>query len=168
VLHPSSVTATCNGHLGFRIELDWSAGDDEDQVTLRLQSQLMVTLSPSHDAISVDLTPKGEEVGVEMRVVRRREHRLPVLWCLVFRCRATLRKRCCIACPQGEGGVTTAVARGVSRSRRTCSTASSPARVEGSREERGYGWKGAPTPLSLFSMMFTESTGEIQCASLLF
>jgi hypothetical protein len=72
----SSPTATCNGDLGFRIELDWSAGDDEDQVALRLQSQLMVALPPPHDAVSVDLTPRGEdaeEVGVEMRVVRRRE-----------------------------------------------------------------------------------------------
>jgi hypothetical protein len=72
----SSLTATCNGDLGFRIELDWSAGDDEDQVALRLQSQLMVALPPPHDAVSVDLTPKGEdaeEVRVEMRVVRRRE-----------------------------------------------------------------------------------------------
>ncbi|XP_062186520.1 phospholipase A I [Phragmites australis] len=73
----SSPTATCNGDLGFRIELDWSAGDDEDQVALRLQSQLMVALPPPHDAVSVDLSPRGEgeaeEVGVEMRVVRRRE-----------------------------------------------------------------------------------------------
>lgn len=72
----SSPTATCNGDLGFRIELDWSAGDDEDQVALRLQSQLMVALPPPHDAVSVDLKPKSEdaeEVGVEMRVVRRRE-----------------------------------------------------------------------------------------------
>ncbi|GJN11593.1 hypothetical protein PR202_ga29794 [Eleusine coracana subsp. coracana] len=72
----SSPTATCNGDLGFRIELDWSASDDEDQVALRLQSQLMVALPPPHDAVSVDLTLKAEdaeEVGVEMRVVRRRE-----------------------------------------------------------------------------------------------
>jgi hypothetical protein len=61
---------------------------------LRLRSQLMVALPPPHDVISVDLTPKGEEVVVEMWVVRRPEHRLPVLRHLVFRCRATLRKRC--------------------------------------------------------------------------
>ncbi|KAL6840609.1 hypothetical protein ACP4OV_029473 [Aristida adscensionis] len=73
-------TATCNGDLGFRIELEWSAGDDEDQVALRLQSQLMVALPPPHDAVSVDLSPRGDGedgedagVGVEMRVVRRRE-----------------------------------------------------------------------------------------------
>lgn len=73
----SPTAATLSGDLGFRIELDWSAGDDEDQVALRLQSQLMVALPPPHDAVSVDLTPMegGEEQGVriEMRVVRRRE-----------------------------------------------------------------------------------------------
>lgn len=73
----SSPTATRNGDLGFRIELEWSAGDDEDQVALRLQSQLMVALPPPHDAVSVDLIPRddGEEevVQIEMRVVRRRE-----------------------------------------------------------------------------------------------
>ncbi|VAH45274.1 unnamed protein product [Triticum turgidum subsp. durum] len=37
----SSPVATMNGDLGFRIELDWSTSDDEDQVALRLQSQLM-------------------------------------------------------------------------------------------------------------------------------
>ncbi|ONM24111.1 Phospholipase A I [Zea mays] len=76
-VYSSSPIATRNGDLGFRIELDWSAGDDEDQVALRLQSQLMVALPPPHDAVSVDLTPRdhGEEEGVriEMRVVRRRE-----------------------------------------------------------------------------------------------
>ncbi|KAM0856150.1 hypothetical protein ACQ4PT_049297 [Festuca glaucescens] len=70
-----SPTATTNGDLGFRIELDWSTGDDEDQVALRLQSQLMVALPPPHDVVSVDLKPAkdGDGVGVEMRVVRRRE-----------------------------------------------------------------------------------------------
>ena len=37
----SPTAATRNGDLGFRIDLDWSAGDDEDQVALRLQSQLV-------------------------------------------------------------------------------------------------------------------------------
>jgi hypothetical protein len=70
-----SPTATTNGDLGFRIELDWSAADDEDQVALRLQSQLMVALPPPHDAVSVDLKPDNDndKVAVEMRVVRRRE-----------------------------------------------------------------------------------------------
>jgi hypothetical protein len=72
---PTAATFSPNGDLGFRIELDWSAGDDEDQVALRLQSQLMVALPPPHDVVSVDLRPAkdGEGVGVEMRVVRRRE-----------------------------------------------------------------------------------------------
>ncbi|VAH29486.1 unnamed protein product [Triticum turgidum subsp. durum] len=71
----SSPVATMNGDLGFRIELDWSTSDDEDQVALRLQSQLMVALPPPHDVVCVDLRPAddGDEVGVEMRVVRRRE-----------------------------------------------------------------------------------------------
>ncbi|KAM3385255.1 hypothetical protein ACQJBY_009278 [Aegilops geniculata] len=71
----SSPVATMNGDLGFRIELDWSTSDDEDQVALRLQSQLMVALPPPHDVVCVDLRPaeEGDEVGVEMRVVRRRE-----------------------------------------------------------------------------------------------
>jgi hypothetical protein len=70
-----SPTATTNGDLGFRIELDWSAADDEDQVALRLQSQLMVALPPPHDAVSVDLKPDNDndKVAVEMRVVRRSE-----------------------------------------------------------------------------------------------
>lgn len=60
----------------LRIDLDWTAGDDEDQVALRLQSQLMVALPPPHDAVALELSPRdrdGEGVGVEMRVVRRRE-----------------------------------------------------------------------------------------------
>ncbi|OEL37259.1 Phospholipase A I [Dichanthelium oligosanthes] len=74
----SPTAATHDGDLGFRIELDWSAGDDEDQVALRLQSQLMVALPPPHDAVSVDLTPADDGdweggVRIEMRVVRRRE-----------------------------------------------------------------------------------------------
>lgn len=62
--------------LGFRIELEWSAGDDEDQVALRLQSQLMVALPMPQDTVEVDLRPdeaSEENVGVEMRVVKRRE-----------------------------------------------------------------------------------------------
>lgn len=59
--------------LGFRIELDWSAGDDEDQVALRLQSQLMVALPMPQDTVEVELRPVEANVGVEMRVVKRRE-----------------------------------------------------------------------------------------------
>ncbi|KAK1304371.1 hypothetical protein QJS10_CPB11g01277 [Acorus calamus] len=63
------------GELGFRIDLDWSAGDDEDQVALRLQSQLMVALPPPQDTVVVDIREEGEEgrVRVEMKVVKRRE-----------------------------------------------------------------------------------------------
>ncbi|KAG0585410.1 hypothetical protein M758_2G009100 [Ceratodon purpureus] len=39
----------------FRVQLDWSAGDDEDQVVLKLQSQIMVTLPAPHDEIQVSL-----------------------------------------------------------------------------------------------------------------
>lgn len=59
--------------LGFRIELDWNAGDDEDQVALKLQSQVMVALPSPQDTVEVELTARGEEVGVEMRVMKRIE-----------------------------------------------------------------------------------------------
>ncbi|KAF5728594.1 phospholipase A I [Tripterygium wilfordii] len=60
--------------LGFRIELDWTAGDDEDQIALRLQSQLMVALPLPQDAVEVELRADEEEnVGVQMRVLKRRE-----------------------------------------------------------------------------------------------
>lgn len=66
---------------GLRIELDWTGGDDEDQVALRLQSQLMVALPLPQDCVAVDLKSgegkeEGEEGGnveVEMKVVKRRE-----------------------------------------------------------------------------------------------
>ncbi|XP_071681812.1 phospholipase A I-like [Lolium perenne] len=63
--------------MSARSRLHWSTGDDEDQVVLRLQSQLMVALPPPHDVVSVDLKPAkgGDGVGVEMRIVRRREAR---------------------------------------------------------------------------------------------
>ncbi|KAG6573199.1 Phospholipase A I, partial [Cucurbita argyrosperma subsp. sororia] len=61
--------------LGFRIDLDWSAGDDEDQVALRLQSQLMVALPVPQDAVQVELNFREEEdnVDVDMKVLKRRE-----------------------------------------------------------------------------------------------
>lgn len=84
--------------LGFRIDLDWNAGDDEDQVALKLQSQVMVALPTPQDIVEIELTERtenggdyvgnskdgeeanlknsegeGMEVGLEMRVVRRRE-----------------------------------------------------------------------------------------------
>jgi hypothetical protein len=63
--------------MSARSRLHWSTGDDEDQVALRLQSQLMVALPPPHDVVSVDLklAKDGDGVGVEMRIVRRREAR---------------------------------------------------------------------------------------------
>ncbi|GFZ06323.1 phospholipase A I-like protein [Actinidia rufa] len=77
----SSASANQDQELGVRIDLDWSAGDDEDQVALRLQSQLMVALPMPQDTVAVELTTtaameaEGVEgnVGVDMKVVRRRE-----------------------------------------------------------------------------------------------
>ena len=46
----SSIVAQ-DQELGFRIELEWSAGDDEEQVALRLQSQLMVALPMPQDRV---------------------------------------------------------------------------------------------------------------------
>ncbi|KAK6932336.1 Leucine-rich repeat [Dillenia turbinata] len=61
--------------LGFRITLDWNSGDDEDQVALRLQSQLMVALPSPQDSVLLELKSDEEEgnVGVDMKVVKRRE-----------------------------------------------------------------------------------------------
>lgn len=67
--------------LGFRIDLDWNGGDDEDQVTLRLQSQVMVALPLPQDTVVIRLFDSsrgrvGERdvsVGVEMKVVKKRE-----------------------------------------------------------------------------------------------
>ncbi|XAR65626.1 Phospholipase A(1) [Bertholletia excelsa] len=67
-------SSALNQELGLRIDLDWTAGDDEDQVALRLQSQLMMAMPVPQDMVAVEL--KGEEegnVGVEMKVVKRRE-----------------------------------------------------------------------------------------------
>ncbi|KAL3627536.1 Phospholipase A I [Castilleja foliolosa] len=84
---------------GFRIDLDWTAGDDEDQTALKLQSQVMVALPTPQDIVEIELTERADnqegilgnsegggeaaetennegpagEVGVEMRVVRKRE-----------------------------------------------------------------------------------------------
>ncbi|KAM5588647.1 phospholipase A I [Rosa sericea] len=69
----SSVVSQQDQELGFRIDLDWSAGDDEDQVALRLQSQLMVALPMPQDTVVVELRPEEANVSVDMRVVRRRE-----------------------------------------------------------------------------------------------
>lgn len=68
----SSIVAQ-DQELGFRIELEWSSGDDEDQVALRLQSQLMVALPMPQDTVEVELKAEEENVDVEMKVVKRRE-----------------------------------------------------------------------------------------------
>ncbi|XP_009405622.2 phospholipase A I isoform X2 [Musa acuminata AAA Group] len=72
---PPSPRRPSSGELGFRIDLDWTAGDDEEQIALRLQSQLMVALPPPQDAVVLDL--RGDEergcVEVEMKVLKRRE-----------------------------------------------------------------------------------------------
>lgn len=83
-----------NPELGFRIDLDWNAGDDEDQVTLRLQSQVMVALPLPQDTVVIrllecddsgqvrpgeDVCASGEGngdgnvVAVDMKVVKQRE-----------------------------------------------------------------------------------------------
>ncbi|KAL0285495.1 UNVERIFIED_CONTAM: Phospholipase A I [Sesamum radiatum] len=46
--------------LGFRIDLDWNAGDDEDQVALRLQSQVMIALPSPNDSVEVELRERAE------------------------------------------------------------------------------------------------------------
>uniref|UniRef100_A0A2P2L1R3 Patatin n=1 Tax=Rhizophora mucronata TaxID=61149 RepID=A0A2P2L1R3_RHIMU len=71
----SPLSPSQDQEIGFRIDLDWTAGEDEDQVVLRLQSQLMVALPMPQDCVSVELK-SGEErgtVGVEMKVVKRRD-----------------------------------------------------------------------------------------------
>lgn len=71
----SSSIVSQDQELGFRIDLDWSASDDEDQVALRLQSQLMVAFPMPQDTVVVELRIGEEEgnVHVNMKVVRRRE-----------------------------------------------------------------------------------------------
>ncbi|RAL44858.1 hypothetical protein DM860_003617 [Cuscuta australis] len=69
--------------VGFRVDLDWNAGDDEDQVALKLQSQVMVALPSPQDTVEIELKEMGSEgnsgnggegeVGVEMRVMKRRD-----------------------------------------------------------------------------------------------
>ncbi|KAL9999758.1 putative phospholipase A(1) [Helianthus debilis subsp. tardiflorus] len=77
--------------LGFRIDLEWNVGDDEDQVTLKLQSQVMVALPLPQDTVvirllecdddrqdeevdeSTERNGGGNVVAVEMKVVKQRE-----------------------------------------------------------------------------------------------
>ncbi|KAL4297329.1 hypothetical protein GQ457_12G017790 [Hibiscus cannabinus] len=60
--------------LGSWIDLDWVSGDDEDQVALKLRSQLMVALPVPQDAVAIELREtQGNAVRVEMKVEKRRE-----------------------------------------------------------------------------------------------
>ncbi|CAN6458076.1 unnamed protein product [Victoria cruziana] len=79
---PSSAKTAHDGpSQPLRIQLGWSAGEDEDQVALRLQSQLMVALPPPQDTVLLNLNQRkvdkeedvAEEVDVEMKVVKKRE-----------------------------------------------------------------------------------------------
>ncbi|RWW15593.1 hypothetical protein GW17_00020563 [Ensete ventricosum] len=72
---PLSPCSLPSGELGFRIDLDWTVGDDEDQIALRLHSQLMVSLHPPQDTVVLDLHGDDELgcVRVEMKVIKRRE-----------------------------------------------------------------------------------------------
>ncbi|KFK43435.1 hypothetical protein AALP_AA1G125100 [Arabis alpina] len=70
----SSVSTMQDPELGFRIDLDWTAGDAaEDQMALRLQSQLMVALPVPQDTVVVELREESENVVIVMRVEKRRE-----------------------------------------------------------------------------------------------
>ncbi|CAM6093593.1 unnamed protein product [Calypogeia fissa] len=53
---PSDLISTCR----YKFQLDWFAGEDEDQVALKLQSQLMVTLPAPHDKVALHLEPEPE------------------------------------------------------------------------------------------------------------
>ncbi|KAL2495360.1 Phospholipase A I [Forsythia ovata] len=46
--------------LGFRVDLEWNAGDDEDQVALKLQSQVMVALPSPQDTVEIELRERGK------------------------------------------------------------------------------------------------------------
>lgn len=64
----------------FRVQLDWFAGDDEDQVVLKLQSQIMVTLPAPHDEIQVFLAvaPPSYEESESMDVVNESDRMIQV------------------------------------------------------------------------------------------
>ncbi|EPS58325.1 hypothetical protein M569_16490, partial [Genlisea aurea] len=76
--------------LGFRIDLEWNGGDDEDQVTLKLQSQVMMSLPTPQETVEIGFTERRglteadpsngqvalneteREVSLEMVVVKKR------------------------------------------------------------------------------------------------
>ncbi|GLJ49400.1 hypothetical protein SUGI_1045520 [Cryptomeria japonica] len=65
----SDPTSECK----FKIELDWSAADEEEQVALKLQSQLMVTLPPPQDQVQVEMSEENGDLKVAFKVVKKRE-----------------------------------------------------------------------------------------------
>ncbi|XP_022877963.1 phospholipase A I isoform X2 [Olea europaea var. sylvestris] len=46
--------------LGFRVDLEWNAGDDEDQTALKLQSQVMVALPSPQDTVQIKLRERDK------------------------------------------------------------------------------------------------------------
>ncbi|KAI3698120.1 hypothetical protein L6452_31232 [Arctium lappa] len=82
---PSSGSSSKDNHicndqeLGFRIDLDWNAGEDDVQVALRLQSQVMVALPLPQDTVVIklwqcdDSGESGNLVGLGMKVVKQRD-----------------------------------------------------------------------------------------------
>ncbi|KAL0321142.1 UNVERIFIED_CONTAM: Phospholipase A I [Sesamum radiatum] len=58
--HDAAATNNDQELLGFRIDLDWNAGDDEDNVALRLQSQVMIALPSPNDAVEVELRERAQ------------------------------------------------------------------------------------------------------------
>ncbi|MED6146341.1 hypothetical protein PIB30_033545 [Stylosanthes scabra] len=73
----SSSTASQNQELGFRVELEWSATEEEDQAALKLQSQLMVALPMTQDTVVVEMRPREDDeynaVYLDMKVVKKRD-----------------------------------------------------------------------------------------------
>ncbi|GMJ15302.1 hypothetical protein like AT1G61850 [Hibiscus trionum] len=73
---PSAQLLQAQDHqdLGSWIDLDWVSGEDEDQVALKLRSQLMVALPVPQDAVAIELREtQGNAARVEMKVEKRRE-----------------------------------------------------------------------------------------------
>lgn len=70
-----SPTSPKEGEFGFRVELEWTVGgEDDDQLALRLQSQMMVELPLPQDMVEVELRPKEEgNVDLDMKVTQQRE-----------------------------------------------------------------------------------------------
>lgn len=71
----------CSDHheLGFQIDLDWNASEDDLQVALRLQSHVMVALPLPQDTVVINLLSKSDDdddspvVCLRMKVVKQRD-----------------------------------------------------------------------------------------------